>query len=71
MCVSPQALLSALVLRVRGGGSAVTRDEIVAVLAAGCTRESVKAALVELGSGVELLETVGEVERWRSGATKA
>ncbi len=70
MCISPHVLLSALVLRVRNGGAPVTRDEIVSVLAAGCTRDDVRAALVELGSGVDLLDTVGDVARWRSGQPK-
>jgi hypothetical protein len=50
MCISPAALLSALVLRLQKGGARVTREELEAVLAAGCTREDLRAAF-ERGDG--------------------
>jgi hypothetical protein len=62
MCVSPHALLSALVNRVRRGGAAVTRDEVVAVLGAGCSRDDVQRALAELGTGEDLLASIADAD---------
>lgn len=45
MCVTPHALLSALVSRLRKGGPDATRRELDTLVGAGCTREEVLAAL--------------------------
>jgi hypothetical protein len=62
MCVSPHALLSAVVLRMKGGGAAVTRDELLALLGAGCAREDVRRALAELGTGEAILASIRDEE---------
>lgn len=44
-CVTPHALLSALVARMRGGGPAASADELRAIVASGGPRADVEAAL--------------------------
>ena len=48
-CITPQALLSALVGRVQRGGSAPTLDELRAVLDVGCSRDEVHARFATVG----------------------
>ena len=62
MCVSAHALLSGLVLRVQEGGVTVTRDDLLALLGAGCAREDVRRALPQLGAGEELLASIRDDE---------
>lgn len=45
MCVTPHALLSALVARLRKGGPDATRRELETLVKAGCSRDDVVAAL--------------------------
>jgi hypothetical protein len=44
-CISPHALLSALVGRLERGGPDARADELVAIVGAGCPRADVEAAL--------------------------
>ena len=48
VCVTREALLSALALRIRSEGYRVTREEIRSLLALGCTRESIDATFAGL-----------------------
>lgn len=48
-CITPQALLSALVRRAAQGGAYPTRDELTSVLAVGCSRDEVVARFESLG----------------------
>jgi hypothetical protein len=47
MCVSPQALLSGLLLRIERDGHSLVPPEIAALLALGCPRKDLRRALVE------------------------
>jgi hypothetical protein len=44
MCVSPQALLSAVVNRVESGGKVPDANELRALIGAGCTKEHLREA---------------------------
>jgi hypothetical protein len=44
MCVSPQALLDAIVARVRDGGERVERRDLETLLAARCTHAQIVSA---------------------------
>jgi len=46
-CISPQALVSALILRIEREGIVPSEKELAAVLGAGCPREDMRARLVE------------------------
>lgn len=46
MCVSAHALLSAFVARLEGDGADATAAELAAIVAAGCPRVDLEAALV-------------------------
>jgi hypothetical protein len=45
MCITAHALLSGLVARLEAGGAEARADELVAIVAAGCPRADVEAAL--------------------------
>jgi hypothetical protein len=62
VCVSSHALLSGLVRRVQQGGAPATRDDLLALLGAGCAREDVRRSLSDLGAGEELLASIRDDE---------
>jgi hypothetical protein len=47
-CITPQALLSGLILRANRGGGLPTREEIEALLGTGCPRGDLFSALERL-----------------------
>ena len=50
MCVSPQALVSALILRIEQEGVVPTSDELATVMGAGCRREDIRRRLATLAA---------------------
>jgi hypothetical protein len=69
-CVTAHALLSALVARLDGGGADARPDELVSIVAAGCPRADVEAALARSRSDAgararELLARTETPERRR------
>jgi hypothetical protein len=62
MCVSPHALLSALLLRAKSGGAAPSREELIALLGAGCAREDVRRALAGMPRELAILDGIGDDE---------
>ena len=50
MCVSPQALVSGLILRIERDGHAPARGEIAALLALGCRPDDLRRAFAERGA---------------------
>jgi hypothetical protein len=50
MCVSPEALASALILRIEREGVLPTSAELVTVMGAGCRREDIRRRLVSLAA---------------------
>ena len=67
MCVSPQAFVSGLLLRIERDGHIPAPSEIAALLALGCNREDLRRAFAERGAArpdrpfsreIELLEAL-------------
>jgi hypothetical protein len=50
MCVSPQALVSGLLLRIERDGHVPEPREIAALLALGCSRDDLRRAFAERGA---------------------
>jgi len=50
MCVSPQALVSGLLLRIERDDHVPASAEIAALLALGCSREDLRRAFAERGA---------------------
>jgi len=50
MCISPDALLSALILGIERDGAVPTAAELAAVMGAGCRREDIRRRLAALAA---------------------
>jgi hypothetical protein len=50
MCVSPEALVSALILRIEREGVLPTSAELATVMGAGCRRDDIRRRLVALAA---------------------
>lgn len=70
MCVKPEALLSGLVSLHRNGRD-VSRQELETLLAAGCSREALRAAFVGLPGEGLAAEIAGVQPRGASGERPA
>jgi len=50
MCISPEALVSALILRIERDGDLPTPAELAAVIGAGCRQEDIRHRLATLAA---------------------